>query len=279
MMRAFGVKIRTNPRTFLPPLRKRPGAGFTILELSVIVLVTGLILLWIISMYNLYKKADYLAASQKRQAIIDQAIRAFFAQNGYFPCPAGRSLPHDDPKLPTSIYGRGDHDDPLGNVKGMTPDAVNTDCSVAPTAGNARPQGARNPSEFVRIGAVPVRSLGLPDNFINNLAGYQYTYAVTESVAKYDLVHPPTTTSPKIDLEAGQIDIRYPGPTSGSMVDPVGSGLYVLIDHGPKGFGAWSQYGTAPPPGRQCSNAPPNEQRNCDDDPIFYYGSSSTYSN
>ena len=228
---------------------KAMNSGFSVLELSAVILMAGFVLVGIIGMYDQYQKANYLNATRGRQAAIVKALQDFFNQNGYLPCAASKTLPQSSP-----MYGRGDNgNDPLHRPK-QFPVIASVDCAT-PAGGTVAVGG-------VHLGYVPVRSLDLPDSYAVNPNNYPYIYAVTDSVAQYTLAHPATPTSPTIDMTSGKIDIQYP-VTHASMVSPPGSALYTVIDPGPTGCGGVGLNADA--------------VHNCTTTTTFYYGSAATY--
>ena len=87
----------------------------------------------------------------------------------------------------------------------------------------------------VRIGAIPVRDLGLSNSYAINPWGYRYTYAVTESLA---------WNKANYNLSNGLIDVVDGNDAtvlrSGMAVPAPGIAEYVVVDHGTDGAGAYT---------------------------------------
>jgi type II secretory pathway pseudopilin PulG len=128
----------------------------------------------------------------------------------------------------------------------------------------------------VWVGAVPVRTLGIPDENMTEPGGNLMIYTVTQSAASAATfsaakgaveVRPPISTG-----------VNDPQDTSGSLTmtapNGPGSALYAVISPGKTGRGAYNNNGRLV---RACP-AGFYEGGNCDNDAIFY-GGTGTYSN
>src|SRR5690606_23310055 len=80
------------------------------------------------------------------------------------------------------VYARGHKGLPCPASKTEAPDTVDfgmaSDCAVAVVAGTLEIGSSPN---YVRIGAVPVRTLNLPDGMMFDAWGNRITYAVTKA--------------------------------------------------------------------------------------------------
>jgi len=279
----MGGGLSEQPAKALRPLTgNRPKAGFSLIESAAVLFIAGLVLMGIIDMYHAYQKGDYVSTNQQRMATIKQAIQAFYDQNYYLPCASSLTLPQSDP-----LFGRGDAIDGGKNTALNHPTyltAVAADCKAAVAgtftvaSAGTNPIPAANPVvSTVRVGGVPVRSLGLPDEDAYNPEGFRYIYAVSENVARLDYLHPPTQTDPYLDLSLGQITALYPG-TGTQLTTPPGSVLWIMIDPGKDGNGAYMIDGTQKP----CTTTGVTAEEinnNCHatTTSTFYYGDGLTY--
>lgn len=220
--------------------RQKRGAdlcnGFTLVEMCVVIVIVGLFVVGAIAAYKQYRVRTYLDTNAERQATIRKAIKDFVIEHNYIPCVANPGLPPSDPN-----YGR----------------EINCTNPV-PSANTVRTPGARAlvPPGFVRIGAVPVRTLNLPDTYIAEPNDRLYIYAVTESLT----VDPSPSA---LNVKKGAIDVV--DGTNISLLTPAGSAIYVLISPGKNGLGAWTRSGVR---SSACAG-PSKDVLNCDGNATF----------
>ncbi|NCC53683.1 MAG: prepilin-type cleavage/methylation domain-containing protein [Spartobacteria bacterium] len=173
-----------------------------------------------------------MKVTQKKLETVDEAMQLFLSLNGRYPCPADRGAAADTPEFGVEV------DD--------------TDC-VAPAAPGDTLTAPGAGGVTVRIGAVPVRTLNIPDDFIADRWGGRFTYAVTARLATRNTY---TRTGGAISA----ID-----SAGNSLVTPADSVHYTLVSHGANGAGAVPSLGGGPLP---CT-AGTREEENCDNDATF----------
>jgi prepilin-type N-terminal cleavage/methylation domain-containing protein len=141
-------------KTLAPSLSRR--AGFSLMELSIVLLIIALVGGAGLGMAtNALKAADRIS-TQEKLATIKLALDSHGKTYGYLPCPASFTL------TPTSTsFGMESRSGPPG-----------TACTIA------APGVVGAASNTVIIGAVPVRTLGLPDSYAGDAWGSKLTYAV-----------------------------------------------------------------------------------------------------
>lgn len=139
-------------------------------------------------------------------AEVDLALQRYVSENGRYPCPAPLSAPLDD-----AAFGR----------------EVSTDCSAGDFAGTTRAAGRGG--RMIRTGAVPVRSLNIPDDRQVDGWGHRYVYSVTENYASADA---------PLRQNEGAIEVRDGGGFEASA-EP-SNVMYVLMSPGEDGRGAWT---------------------------------------
>jgi len=184
--------------------------GFTLVELALVVLIGGILLAALGSALAIYMEKTQLRTTNQRLAAISDALQQHLHLNGRLPCPASRVAVPD-----TAMFGR----------------EVNEDCTSGAHAGTDRATGTDG--RMVRIGAVPVRSINLPDDYALDAWGNRFTFAITEILA----------TAGMYDRTGGAISIV--DSTNNSVVTPDGSAHYVIVSHGRDGAGAYTAAGTA----------------------------------
>jgi len=132
--------------------------GFTLIELSIVVAVVGLLLVPIVKGYTLFLRQQEVGDTKASIASIQTALQRFQNDNGYYPCPAPLNV-----AAGTASYGRGS-------------------CVAAPPA--IFPLTGAGAQPAVLFGAVPARDLKLPDSAIVDGWGNTIMYGVTEVLAR-----------------------------------------------------------------------------------------------
>lgn len=131
-------------------------AGFSLLELAVVLGIIALVATAGIGMGEGALKAADRVTTQERLATIGQALETYAKLNGFLPCPASRALLADAATF------------------GMEARATASTC----TTGSGLVQVTVGANSGY-IGGVPVRNLGLPDNYARDAWDNKLTYAVS----------------------------------------------------------------------------------------------------
>lgn len=184
--------------------------GFTLIELSVVIVILGLLSAGIIAAYSVYMQKEQTSRTQRNIEAVNDAIASFVAENGYLPCPAS---PDDAASRATNCGDGG--------------------TSVSPVMARVGAGGGLN----VRIGVVPVsvnEGVGVVrqlvpgekaiDGWNNRLA-----YAVVEEMA--------VPGNGRMDQD-GAITIRNSGGGNATT-----TARYIVLSHGQDGAGAYSRAG------------------------------------
>lgn len=210
--------------------KTQENGGFTLLELAIVLLIGGFLLTASFSLLSTYLKQTELNTTNRRLTEIHEALNLYLQQNGRFPCPA---VLNDGPGAAT--FGV---ENPVGGAGCVGQGLLN----------GALPQP-------VVYGAVPVRTINLPEEFIADAWGGRFTYAVTRSLAQINPGPPITTT---YDRNNGGINVV--DSAGNPVVLPAGSAQYVVVSHGPDHSGAFSLDGQA----IQACNGAERQGENCD---------------
>ncbi|HPF79200.1 MAG TPA: hypothetical protein PLF01_07920 [Alphaproteobacteria bacterium] len=149
---------------------RRAEAGFTLLEMAVIVVLGGILLSFLGAALLTFLQENRINTTEYRLAKIEEAMSYYLSANGRYPCAASQTIGPEN-----SVFGR----------------EVTSTCNVGSFAGTTRRSG-------VRIGAVPTRNLNLGDEFAEDAWGKKFKYAVTEILATNQLYR----------SDAGAITIR-----------------------------------------------------------------------
>lgn len=219
--------------------------GFTLIEISIALIFFGLLVGAAVTGLKAVEGAERTQVTNERLSNIQDAISIYIQRNGFAPCVAGRTH-----AVNTAEYGR------------EQLNAGVRDCTVAPN-----PAGAPEVAEFyrvdqfgtnVQIGAVPARSLNLPDDHMYDGWGNQFTYAVTESM---------TIDPAGYQANDGVIPVQNSDATTPVLATD--EGMYVVVSHGRDGRGAFARNGAQFQP----CNAATRDGDNCDphttDDVLF----------
>lgn len=201
--------------------------GFSLFETAIFLVIASILISTFTSQLFSSMKSAKISSTQNRLDTINDTLRTYVVNNGALPCPASLTDAPDTATFGVSAA--------VANCAGASAGTFET--TLNSTA--ARP---------VRIGAVPTRSLGLPDEYIGDAWGDRFVYAVTEVLTD------PATYSPSM----GSINIE--DGAGHAVALPAGSTKYVIISLGPDKAGAYTLQGTnsIPCPGGQ------KQSENCD---------------
>ena len=221
-------------------VRRLGRAGFSLLELSVVLVVIAVVLGFGISMGDNAIKAAQRVNVQQRMATIKEALDFYQQTTGYLPCPALITLKPSDPNFGVQVR-------PAGGFCGA---------GLIITAQND-----------AYVGAVPVRSLGLPDSYAGDVWGNKFTYTVgTEAIHNSNnYAGDPAVLHVFYGDRTG---VHYEVTMQADGVTPGAGATFVLVSHGPDGRGAYPLNGstiTVP-----CGADAANDVENCNNDDTFY---------
>lgn len=186
--------------------------GFTLIEIAIVIIIAGILLAFLGDALTNYLKNNRIETTEYRLEQIKKSLSQYLSINGSYPCPASRNLAAD-----AANFGQGQP----------------ATCTGAAPAGT-------NDVGAVRIGAVPVRDLNLPDEYAADAWGNKFTYAVSENIAN--------TTTP-YDPADGRIVVLDSGgariiPTAAGAVNDGNPGAhFVVVSHGESGAGGVSLNG------------------------------------
>lgn len=218
--------------------------GYTLLEMSVVLIVVGIVIASAASVYSLYLKNKAIMDTANNVNIVMNAVSNYFIQNGKYPCPARLDAQRSD-----ADYG-------------MPTDC--TDTSVAPgncSGGICVEQRAATiatlvpPKPRVRRGAVPFRILNKPEYVSRDGYNARLEYAVTEILTE-------TTTYNKDHGAISVVDGQSPPR---SVVKDDNTIHFIVLSHGPDREGAYSSNGVLMLPcgtgadAENCNTSPPNK--------------------
>jgi len=208
--------------------------GFTLVELTIVILIAGLLIGMFGNFLVNYNTNIKQAKVRSDMQLISESIQSYLESNGKLPCPAFPGIGTDDATNP-ELFGI--EADPNCN------DVVNGQNDIVRSGGAV-------------IGSVPVRSLNLPDEYVEDPWGGRYTYAVSSDLADDD--NPYTASTAVLSIEDAN---------GNSQISPAGEGAYILLSHGPNSIGSYTVDGALY---RNCSDSSSTiEAENCDGDTTF----------
>ena len=212
-------------------MQRKSQHGFTLVELAVLVLITGIVMATLVSMIpGQDQRADRVATKSHLAEIVD-GIEAYVARNGHLPCVASRSeLPN------TANYGR----QVLANCV--------TDTSMPAGTERINVGGGA----YIRLGVVPTRDLLLSDRYMADEYGNRYTYVVMEGL----------TSAASFAASAGKLTIL--DGDGGTLTAEAG---YAVLSHGKDGKGAYRELSGALKVA--CGASANLDVENCDGDATF----------
>jgi type II secretory pathway pseudopilin PulG len=221
-------------------MNKQKNAGFTLVDMSIMLAVVAAGIAMLLSSFSVKKQERDMGVTSDHRVEIQAALDSYFTQNGYYPCPASGSV-----AFGSASFGRA------------------TSCSAAAVAGVSDPAvpAGYAATDAMRIGVVPVRTLQLPDDYMFDGWGNRITYAVIKNLAKDSATYTAYTTA----VTTGVIQIL---DSSSTQVTPTSTSTvvaYTLVSHGKNGLGAYTRKGIT---GGACSTTALDKE-NCDNDYVF----------
>jgi len=214
------------------PRAKSSSSGFTLIETALVTLISSLLFVAGLNLINAWMNQEGTAANQQRLNTIQQALTNFETQYSRLPYPASYTAAPG-----AACYGR-ESNTPLCTAGAVTFPATGRALGSAAGSPGTVPMPAIINNNIV-IGALPVRELGLPDSYIADTYGYRYTYAVTESETPANGLNP---FAGVIEVDDNIPNNALPLATDGTP----GTALYVVVDHGSDGKGAYATSGAGP---------------------------------
>lgn len=177
--------------------------GFTLIQVSILLLVASLVLVTVLP--STQAKLNNNNASTTKMNAILTALRGYEATYGNLPCPASGATPISSTSYGIAAANPGISPGIFSNCGGGSPAATFVDST-----------------NHVAIGMVPVRALGLSNDYALDAFGRDITYAVDTNA---------TVLGWAASTLTGQIAVNDGGTNNTSVV--------ALISHGPDGHGAW----------------------------------------
>jgi prepilin-type N-terminal cleavage/methylation domain-containing protein len=238
--------------------RRLGRAGFTLLELSVVLVIASLLISGLLSITMQDARRAKQAALKAKMDTIETAIVNFAKTNNRLPCPADgfAYLTHANFGLEALAAG--------SCVGSASYDANGVRAAATAPGTLAADFYNQSVSTYTVGGAVPVRTLGLADSFMFDPWGNRFSYFVDKRMTAS--VPAAFITYLASDATIGSMTVMdgsgYPAKTNGNAITT--KAVLVIISHGPNGFGAF-QAGVAGSSAlrKPSSSTNADEQQNC----------------
>ncbi len=190
--------------------------GFTLVELSLVIVIIAAVTAMSVSSGETIIQSARQAQTQSKMATIKQALYTFRKNSNRMPCPASLVLTQS-----SSNFGmEGPNSASCLNAGGGAATATNN------SAGN-----------IVSEGSVPVRTIGLPDDFAYDGWGNRIRYAVTVAYTSTNAF----TTYFANNTSVAAVKIL---DGTGASNYRTQNALYALVSHGINGAGAYGKSGS-----------------------------------
>lgn len=215
-------------------------SGFSLIELSILIAILSVVLTSILTSRVTKQETQRTALTQTRMKEIHKAITQYYFTNGYLPCAASRLTD----ATTTAALGAA------------------VDCSLTTAIAGTQRIDTTATNEYQMIqGALPSRTLGIPDDMMLDGWGNRFTYIVTRRLAidkaTFDAYNSLQTTN-YTEIRDNANNLLY-GSTNKQVT------AYLLISHGVDGRGAYNVNGSM---GLVCGTAT-RDSENCDEDNVF----------
>ncbi len=201
------------------PVNRR-SAGFSLVELSVVIAIIGVILGLAISGFSAFVKNTTLSSTREKQVAIKDTLISYLRANGRLPCP-DTGPPGSTGISTTSL--------PDGIENRVTPGNATMDC------------------QNNGVGIVPYATLGLPRESAIDAWGNYFTYVVSNNFSPENpTATPPIQATPLRDW-VKSATFRTGNFGDIEVLDDSASSLQaaaLLISYGPNGAGAWTTKGS-----------------------------------
>jgi prepilin-type N-terminal cleavage/methylation domain-containing protein len=199
-------------------MSSRKQRGYSLLELSVVIGILSLVGGSVLSLGNRQVSQSQQASLAERLDTIEAALSRYYLQRSALPCPASLTQAEN-----TTAFGQS----PAAGCTGTLPAGTSRSLPSSGVAGN---------DEVVQ-GAVPVRTLGLPDSYLYDGWGNRIQYAVIQKLTHSGMEAFSTT------LTTGVIQLVDASNNQITRVSNLSYVPYVLWSSGPDKRGAYNRNG------------------------------------
>lgn len=182
--------------------------GFSLIELSVAMIVIGILVAAVLPLYSVMQQKKQYEVTKQRLSDVRTALTLYVITHGNLPCPASPSGEYSADQCATGA-------NPMPGVE-----RYNIEAPHSPTDGQSD----------VWTGILPMKELRFDSEQIQDGWGNEFTYAVTRR-----LTLPNGMKGNPLPLGI----ISVVNESGGSVLDKPATSRYVVVSHGPTGAGAW----------------------------------------
>ena len=254
--------FKTTQAEFIKPIEVKSysnSKGFTLIELSIVLLITGIISIPLLNLYSNYLKEEKIKITKEN---IDKvSIGISLSSPIRYPCPSNRALPQTNPNYGEDVCA----------IAGFTLAGV-PNCVAGAEQGICKAPGLRdtvedpdniigNNNEFVLIGGIPLKIggtaiAGISGGDAVDGWGNRLSYATSFTSSRFN------RTEGFTRFKSGVVTAvdEWGNNTAGSN----GDGHFIIYSHGQNGSGAYTYAGV-----RGNCVVGTAEGENCDGDSTF----------
>jgi prepilin-type N-terminal cleavage/methylation domain-containing protein len=214
--------------------------GFTLLELSVVLVLIGIIIGGGLMTFTASVQATQFNKTVERMDAIEKALLNYAIANNRIPCPTDLTL---------TATGSANYGVEAGAGSGSSPGTATGACTGASMLPKATFVAASGTAE----GGVPTRALQLPDDFMYDGWGRKFRYAVDPTYTKTAALPAPASSPCNVSSTS---PITVNDATGAARTT---AGMYALISHGANGHGAYTSNGVT----LNAGSSSANELTNC----------------
>lgn len=272
--------------------------GFTLVEISVVMMISGLLFVAGVQIYEIYSKGRGKTGTYETMERFNNAMNTFYSFQKRYPCPA-------DPSLSAG--------DPLAGIENCIPLTPIGGCSGGICKTTGRDADGNGTPDNILLGTIPYKTLTLGRNDLNPYDGIikddialcnaafiaaaplpvncpvgmgamlKHESSINDlgsmdSLDAWGNQMSYTVTSRLTSNAVGVFDISYGALTvqtevGAQLSDPAGSVMWVLVSHGKDGNGAYTYDGIQKPCGTVSKDI-----ENCNNNNVFINGITSLVS-
>jgi prepilin-type N-terminal cleavage/methylation domain-containing protein len=216
--------------------------GFTLLELSIVLVLIGVIIGGGLMTFTASVQATQFNKTVERMDNIEKALLNFAVANNRIPCPADLTLTATGSANYGLEAGAGS-----GSAIGVATGAC-TGTGMLPKTNFIAASGTAE-------GGVPTRALQLPDDYMYDGWGRKFRYAADPAYTKTAAL-PVTASNPCAVVSVSASAITVNDATGAARTT---AGIYAIISHGANGHGAYTSNGVT----LNAGSSSANELTNC----------------
>ena len=192
--------------------------GFSLIELAVVLVVIGVVVGVGLNFGSGLIEEQQRTGTEEKTKLVQEALQQYYDLNGRMPCPANETLERNDPN-----FGKEAVD-------------ANNNCTF----------DVFDSGDAISVGAVPVRTLGIPDSLAIDEYNNRFTYVIDNDMVDEDAAK----------TAQGDIIIK-----DGNDNDITTEALFFLTSHGADGQGAVNDKN--PSVARDCDDVEGKDAKNC----------------